>query len=67
MRPLRPLAIDDFPAPTPENVTNGRYPWSKPLLLVHASDPATHVSDFVDFVCSRGARKMLAMTGYCTA
>ena len=48
-------------------MTSGRYPWSKPLLLVHAGEPAAHLSAFIDFVDSQGARKMLAMTGYCTA
>ena len=67
MRPLEPLAIEGFPPPTPENVTSGRYPWSKPLLLVHAGEPAAQVSAFVDFACSQGARRMLAQTGYCTA
>ncbi len=64
-RPLQPLAIEGFPAPTPENVTSGRYPWSKPLLLVHAGEPEARVSAFVDFICSQGARRLLAMTGYC--
>jgi phosphate transport system substrate-binding protein len=67
MRPLHALTIDGFPSPTPQNVTSGRYPWSKPLLLVHAGEPEAPVSAFVDFVTSQGARRLLAMTGHCTA
>lgn len=67
MRPLTPLAIDGFPPPTPENVTSGHYPWSKPLLLVQRDVPTRHAAAFVDFVCSPGARRLLATTGYCTA
>jgi ABC-type phosphate transport system substrate-binding protein len=64
MRSLTPLAIDGFPARTPDNVTSGRYPWSKPLLLVQRDEPGRHVAAFVDRVCSPGARRLLAMTGY---
>lgn len=67
LRPLRALVIDDFPPPTPEHVTSGRYPWSKPMLLVHAGDPPPAVEAFVDFVCSSGARRLLAMAGHCTS
>lgn len=66
-RPLTPLAIDGFPAPTPEHVTSGAYPWSKPLLLVQAGSPAPAVGRFVDFACSAPARRLLAMAGYCAA
>jgi phosphate transport system substrate-binding protein len=65
MRPLKPLVIDGFPAPTPEHVTSGAYPWSKPLLLVHAGHAAPTVERFVDFACSGPARRLLAMAGYC--
>jgi phosphate transport system substrate-binding protein len=66
MRPLRPLVIEGFPTPTPEHVTSGRYPWSKPVLLVHAGEPTPAVQQFLDFACSGGARKLLAMAGHCT-
>lgn len=66
MRPLKALTIEGFPAPTPEQVTSGRYPWSKPVLLVHAGEPSAAVQRFVDFACSSGARKLLAMAGHCT-
>jgi phosphate transport system substrate-binding protein len=64
-RPLRPLAIEGFPSPTPEHVTSGAYPWSKPLLLVHAGDAPLSVGRFVDFACSGPARRLLAMAGHC--
>lgn len=64
-RPLKPLMIDGFPPPTPENVTSGAYPWSKPMLLVHAGDAPAAVGRFVDFACSAPARRLLAMAGHC--
>lgn len=64
-RPLKALAIAGFPAPTPENVTSGAYPWSKALLLVHTGTPAPMVGRFVDFACSAPARRLLAMAGCC--
>lgn len=67
MRPLKALAIEGFPEPTPHNVTSGRYPWSKPLLIVHGSEPSAAVAEFIAFVDSQGARRLLAMTGYCMA
>jgi phosphate transport system substrate-binding protein len=64
-RPLRPLAIDGFPAPTPEHAASGAYPWSKAMLLVHTGSPPAAVSRFVDFACSAPARRLLAMAGCC--
>jgi hypothetical protein len=67
LRPLKPLVIEGFPPPTPEHVTSGRYPWSKPLLLVFAGDPPPALEAFVDFVCSARARRLLAMAGQATS
>ncbi|EHR69417.1 ABC-type phosphate transport system, periplasmic component [Burkholderiales bacterium JOSHI_001] len=57
------LAIDSV-APTLANVENGRYPYTKTMLLVLRADAPAAVNRFVAFIGSAAGRRLLAETGH---
>jgi len=52
-------------AATPDNVSNGTYPLSRPFLLVAKSEPTelTLAKEFIDFVCTDEAKQMMESEG----
>lgn len=61
-RKVRALPIDGV-APTPGNVASGRYPYSKPLILVASGDAAPAVRRFIEFTRSPAGTSILADFG----
>ncbi len=45
--------------PTPDNVVNGSYPISRPLLMYTKGEPTGTVKTFVDFVLSPGGQELV--------
>jgi phosphate transport system substrate-binding protein len=62
-RNLRALSIDGI-APTPENLSSGRYPLRKTFYFVLPIDPAPAAKDFINFVVSPAGREVLRQTGH---
>lgn len=59
------VAVDGV-APTPEAVRTGRYPLSRPLLLLTDGPPAGGAKRFIDFVLSPEGQAVVARHGYLT-
>ncbi|MCA9718920.1 MAG: substrate-binding domain-containing protein [Myxococcales bacterium] len=59
------LAIDGV-APSPENMSNGSYPYFKDLAFISAGPPRGLAADFVDFVASPAGRAIIRANGYAT-
>ena len=51
-------------APTARNIAEGRYPMSRPLLLVTRGEPAGRIREFVDFVVGPRGQELLGHHGY---
>lgn len=56
--PVRLLVLEGVEAGS-ENVLNGSYPLSRPLLLVTPGEPAGRVLEFVNFAASRGVDDLI--------
>ena len=58
--PIKLLGI----APTPENIMNGSYTYSKPFYINTRDDISAAAQQFVDFVFSEHGRSILIETGH---
>lgn len=54
----------EYVAPTIENVTNGKYPISRPLFLYTKEEPQGLVKKFIDFVLSAEGQKVVLNTDF---
>lgn len=61
--PLYPLSLGGA-APTPENLKNGTYPYSKSFSLVTGLHPKAEVKKFLEFVFSPQGQEILRQTGH---
>jgi phosphate transport system substrate-binding protein len=62
-RSLKPLALDGV-APTAKNIADGSYPYFKSLYALARTNPTGPAEDFMGFLRSPSARKILAELGY---
>ena len=62
-RPLKALVLDGV-APAPKNVADGSYPYFKSLYALAWTKPTGPAEDFMGFLQSQSARKILAELGY---
>jgi phosphate transport system substrate-binding protein len=62
-RSLKALALDGV-APSPKNIADGSYPYFKSLYALARTKPTGPAEDFMSFLRSRSARKILAELGY---
>jgi phosphate transport system substrate-binding protein len=62
-RSLKPLALDGV-APTAKNIADGSYPYFKSLYALARTNPTGPAEDFMGFLQSQSARKILAELGY---
>lgn len=53
-------------APTVENIVNGTFPITRPLLLITNGNPRGDVKAFIDFILSREGQKIVEEAGYVT-
>ena len=59
---LRALSLDSV-APTPDNVTSGRYALARPAYFVTLASPSTAVARFIEFVRSERGAAVIAANG----
>jgi phosphate transport system substrate-binding protein len=62
-RPLKALVLDGV-APAPKTVADGSYPYFKSLYALARTKPTGPAEDFMGFLQSQSARKILAELGY---
>jgi len=62
-RRLKALTLDDV-RPTAQNLANGSYPYGKTLFLITSPDTPPAAHDFVAFLRTAAARRILTQTGY---
>lgn len=53
-----------FVAPSPENITNGAYPLSRPLYFYTNGEPSDLTKEFIDFVMSEKGQNLVSEVGY---
>lgn len=51
-------------APSPENITSGAYPLSRPLYFYTNGEPLGLTKEFIDFVMSEEGQKLISEVGY---
>lgn len=64
-RNLKILAVDGI-LPTPQNIAAGRYPFFRPLYLVHRPTPSPEVQQFLDWILSESGQKVVQEAGSVT-